>query len=79
MQRVNVAALVTGIRAGSKRTASAEKGGQGTHPNRGDAVIIESEEKNRNLWKLGILEGLIRGRDSVVRGAKVRTVNGQLE
>ena len=56
-----------------------KKGGHGTHPNRGDAVIIESEEKNRNLWKLGMVEGLIRGRDGVVRGAKVRTVNGQLE
>ena len=31
------------------------------------------------MWKLGIVEGLIRGRDGVVRGAKVKTVNGQLE
>ena len=56
-----------------------EKGEQGTHPNHGDAAIIGSEEKNRNLWKLGIVEGLIRGCDGVVRGAKVKTVNGQLE
>ena len=55
-----------------------KKGGQGTYPNRGDAVIIESEQ-NQNLWKLGTVEGLIRGRDGVVRGAKVRTVNRQLE
>ena len=67
--------LVRGLRERHRQ----EKGEQGTHPNRGDAVIIGSEEKNRNLWKLGIVEGLIRGRDGVVRGAKVKTVNGQLE
>ena len=56
-----------------------KKGRHRTHPNRGDAVIIESEEKNQNLWKIGKVEGLIRGRGGVVRGVKVRTVNGQLE
>ena len=56
-----------------------EKGENASHPNRGDAVIIESEEKNRNLWKMGVVEELIRGRDGVVRGAKIRTPNGHLE
>ena len=65
VQRVNVSALVTGIRAESKRTTSTEKrpADKGHVPTGGDAVIIKSEEKNGNLWKLGIVEGLIRGRD----------------
>ena len=37
-----------------------------------DVVIIKGEEKNRGLWKLGIVEELITGRDGVVRGAKLR-------
>ena len=46
---------------------------------KGDAVIIGSEEKNRNSWKIGIVEALICGRDGIVRGAKIRTPNGNLE
>ncbi|XP_028413930.1 uncharacterized protein LOC114536783 [Dendronephthya gigantea] len=56
-----------------------DNGKNADHPNRGDAVIIEGEEKNRNLWKMGVVEELIRGRDDVVRGAKIRTPNGILE
>ena len=41
------------------------------HPFRRDVVIIESEEKNRGLWKLGIIEEVITGQDGVVRGAKL--------
>ena len=37
-----------------------KKGDNTEHPNLGDAVIIGScEEKNRNLWMLGIVEELI--------------------
>ncbi|XP_028397203.1 uncharacterized protein LOC114521012 [Dendronephthya gigantea] len=50
-----------------------------SHPKAGDAVIIQDEKKNRNLWKLGIVVELIRGRDGVVRAAKVRTTNGCLD
>ena len=67
------------IRAGSKRTTSTEKRWTRDTSQPGGCGIIQSEEKNRNLWKLGIVEGLFRGRDGVVWGAKVRTVNGQLE
>ena len=35
-------------------------------------VIIKSEEKNREQWKLGIIEELITGQDGLVRGAKLR-------
>ena len=56
-----------------------EKGENASQPRCGDAVIIESEEKNRNSWKMGIVEELICGRDGIVRGAKIRTPNGNLE
>ena len=46
---------------------------------KGDVVIIKGEEKNRGLWKLGIVEELITGRDRVVRGAKLRVGRSYLE
>ena len=46
---------------------------------KGDVVIIKGEEKNRGLWKLGIVEELITGRDGVVRGAKLRAGRSYLE
>ena len=39
---------------------------------KGGTVLIQEEKTKRNTWKLGIIEELIRGRDQVVRGAKVR-------
>jgi transposase InsO family protein len=48
-------------------------------PQIGEAVIIEDEDKNRNHWKLGIIGRQLKGRDGVVRGAKVRTAKGVLE
>lgn len=32
------------------------------------------EEKKRRVWKLGVVESLVKGKDSVVRGANVRVV-----
>ena len=46
---------------------------------KGDVVIIRGEGKNRGLWKLGIVEELITGRDRVVRGAKLRVGRSYLE
>lgn len=55
-------------------------GGEKTsHPNIGDVVTIQDETKSRNHWKLGIVTALIKGRDGVVRVAKVRTSKGSLE
>ena len=54
-------------------------GKQTACPRVGEAVIVEDEDKNRNHWKLGIIESLIEGRDNVVRGAKIRTAKGVLE
>ena len=45
----------------------------------GDVVIIKSEERNRNKWKLGIVEDLIAGRDGVVRVARLRAGKNHLE
>lgn len=49
------------------------------HGSVGDAVITEDKDKNRNYWKLGIIENLIEGPDGVVTGAKIRTVKRVLE
>ena len=39
---------------------------------------MQEEKTKRNTWKIGIIEDLIRGKDKVVRGAKVRKlVNGK--
>ena len=46
---------------------------------RGDVVIIKDEERNRNKWKLGIVEDLITGRDGIVRAAKLRAGKTILE
>jgi hypothetical protein len=48
-------------------------------PRKGSAVIIQDENKNRKTWKLGIVVDMIKGKDDVVRGAKVKTANGVLE
>ena len=45
----------------------------------GDVVIIRDEERNRNKWKLGIVESLIEGRDGVIRAVKLRAGKNRLE
>lgn len=40
----------------------------------GDIVVVYDEEKKRGEWKLGVVESLVKGKDSVVRGANVRMV-----
>lgn len=64
----------------SLRERHRQPGGKNiSHPKKGDAVIIQDEEKNRHRWKLGIVVGLIEGRDGVIRAAKVKTAKGYLE
>ena len=55
---------------------AAEK--QAAVPRKGSVAIIQGESKNRNVWKLGILTDLIKGKAGVVRGAKIKTPNGCL-
>lgn len=38
----------------------------------GDVVIIKLFEWNRNSWLFGIVESLIKGRDGVARGVRLR-------
>ena len=54
-------------------------GKQASSPRKGSAVIVQDESKNRNVWKLGIVTDLVKGKDDVVRGEKVRTAKGELE
>ena len=41
--------------------------------------MIKGEERNRGLWRIGIVEKLIQGRDKVVRGARLRAGKSYLE
>ena len=54
-------------------------GKQASCPRKGSAVIVQDKNKNRNVWKLGIVTDFIKGKDDVVREAKVRTAKGELE
>ena len=54
-------------------------GKQTITPRRGAAVIIKDENKNKNKWKLGVVRETIKGKDWIVRGARVKTANGELE
>ena len=42
-------------------------------------MIIKDDDRNRNKWKLGIIEDLISGRDGIVRVAKLRAGKATLE
>lgn len=54
-------------------------GAQTPHPSVGDVVIIQEDQRNRNHWKLGKVEELIKGRDGIVRTARLRAGKGILE
>ena len=42
----------------------------------GDVVLIQSE-KARLLWRMAVIESLIRGKDGLVRAVNLRTSNGR--
>lgn len=42
----------------------------------GQVVLIHDENHPRGLWKLALVEELIKGSDGQVRGARVRTQSG---
>ena len=44
-----------------------------------DVVIIQSEERNRGKWPLGVVQELYKGRDGVVRVVKLRAGQTSLE
>ncbi len=45
----------------------------------GEIVLIHGEEKDRGQWKIGVIQELVKGRDGVIRGGKLKTVNGVRE
>ena len=46
---------------------------------KGDVVIIQSDERNRGKWPLGIVEELYKGRDGNVRAVKLHAGKSYLE
>ena len=42
-------------------------------------MLIQRDERNRGKWKLGIVVKLIKGRDGVVRAARLRAGKSYLE
>jgi hypothetical protein len=53
--------------------------GKESEINVGDVMLLQGEEKNRGLCKMGVVEKLIAGKDGVVRGAILKTGNGRKE
>ena len=46
----------------------------------GDVVLIKEDNVKRGQWKMGVVNDLIKGKDGITRGAKVRIVkNGKPE
>ena len=41
-----------------------------------DVVIVEDEGRKKCEWKIGVVVELVKGRDRVARGAKVKMVSG---
>ena len=37
-----------------------------------DVVIVEEETQSRSMWRVGIVEKLLQGKDGQIRGVKVR-------
>ena len=52
-----------------------KKGKQSVGAKVGDVVLVIDENLKRGCWSVGRIEGLVMGRDSVARGAKVKVVN----
>ena len=40
----------------------------------GEAGLVYEDDKKRGEWKMGVVEGLVIGRDGIVRGATVRVI-----
>ena len=45
----------------------------------GDVVIIKGDDRNRNKWKLGVVDQMIKGKDYVVRAVRLRAGKSCLE
>ena len=45
----------------------------------GEVVLIHGDEKNRGQWSIGTVERLIKRKDDVVRGARLKTSKSHVE
>ena len=45
----------------------------------GDVVLIKGEERNRGLWRIGVVDKLIPGRDGILREVRLRAGKSFLE
>ena len=45
----------------------------------GDVVLIQSKERNRGKWNIGIIVKLVKGRDGVVRAERLSAGRSYLE
>ena len=54
-------------------------GEQTPYPSVGEVAIIQDELRDRNLWKTGIVQEVIVGRDGIMRAAKLRAGKGTIE
>ena len=45
----------------------------------GDVVLIQNDEKNRGKWNIGVVVSLIKGKDGVLRAARLRAGKLYLE
>ena len=45
----------------------------------GDVVIIKGDDRNRNKWKLSVVDQMIKGKDDVVRAVRLRAGKSFLE
>ncbi|PFX28395.1 Pro-Pol polyprotein [Stylophora pistillata] len=68
-----------GIRKGAARTPSSKESWKTHNPSVDEVLLIKSDDKNRGKWKVGIVTELIKSRDGVVRGARLRTGTSHLE
>ena len=55
-----------------------KKGGD-EFPEVGEIVLIQSEAKNRREWKKGLVTKLIKGKDNIIRGVKLRVGKNEWE
>ena len=49
------------------------------HPKMGELLVIKLEDKNSGKWRIGVVTDLIKGRDGVVRAAKLRVGTSCIE
>ena len=42
-------------------------------------MLIKGDDKHRGHWKMGVVQKLVKGKDGIIRGVKLKTSTGILE